>query len=85
MKRIAVYAPLEYGGINYPCIKTIQDQKGIGLVMRQLQWGKDISHNLRILIQTAQLESGMTTPILDDTTPCDSGTKWNNLEFHLLT
>ena len=74
MKRIAVYAPLEYGGINYPCIETIQDQKGIGLVMRQLQWGKDISHNLRILIQTAQLESGMTTPILDDTTPCDSGT-----------
>ena len=69
MKRIAVYAPLEYGGINYPSIETIQDQKGIGLVMRQLQLGKDISQDLRILIQTAQLESGMTTPILDDTIP----------------
>eukprot|EP00956_Cyclotella_meneghiniana_P015235 scaffold23138_cov41-Cyclotella_meneghiniana.AAC.5 len=49
MKRIAVYAPLKYGGINYLCIETIHDQKGIGL--------------------TVQLESGMTTPILDNTTP----------------
>ena len=67
MKRIAVYAPLEYGGINYPSVATIQDQKGIALVMRQLQLGKELSHDLRILIQTAQLESGMINPILDDT------------------
>ena len=67
MKRTAVYAPLEYGGINFPSIETIQDQKGIALVMRQLQMGKEIALDLKILIGRAQLESGMIRPIMDDT------------------
>jgi hypothetical protein len=66
MKRIAVYAPLELGGINYPSIETIQDQKGITLLLRQLQWwDKDIALDLRILISQAQLEAGTLERVLD--------------------
>jgi hypothetical protein len=67
MKRIALEAPIELGGINYPSIETIQDQKNISLVLRQLQQGKELATDLRILISQVQLESGLIKPILDDT------------------
>ena len=41
MKRIAVHAPLELGGMNMPSIETMQDIKGITLVMRQLQFDQE--------------------------------------------
>jgi hypothetical protein len=50
MKRIALYAPLEFGGINYPCFQTIQDQKNISLVLRQLQHGKELAMDFRICL-----------------------------------
>lgn len=67
MKRVAVYAPLELGGIGYPFIGTIQDQKGIGHLVKHLQWNKEIGNDMRILLSVAQLHSGFTTPIMDDT------------------
>ena len=67
MKRVAVYAPLELGGIGYPFIGTVQDQKGIGHLVKHLQWNKEIGNDMRILLSAAQLHSGLTTPIMDDT------------------
>ena len=67
MKRIAVYAPVELGGINYPSIESIQDQKGISLFVRELQAGKEIATDLKILLSLAQLESGFVQPILEET------------------
>jgi hypothetical protein len=66
MKRIAAYAPIEMGGFNFPSLETIQDQKNIMLVMRQLQLGQELDTDLRIVISQAQLESGLTSFILDD-------------------
>jgi ribonuclease HI len=68
MKRAVIYAPLELGGIGYPSIETIQDQQSIGHFVRHLQWGKEIATDLKIALSHAQLQSGMVTPILDDTT-----------------
>ena len=68
MPRAVVYAPLELGGIGYPSIETIQDHQSIGHFVRHLQWGKKIATDLRIALSHAQLQSGMVTPILDDTT-----------------
>lgn len=67
MSRTVLTAPIELGGIAYPNMETLQDQLGITNVMRQLQLGKEISTDLRILVAQAQLESGLTAPILDDT------------------
>jgi hypothetical protein len=66
MKRIAAYAPIKMGGFNFPSLETIQDQKNIMLVMRQLQLGQELATDLRIAISQAQLESGLTSFILDD-------------------
>jgi hypothetical protein len=54
------------GGFNFPSLETIQDQKNIMLVMRQLQLGQELATDLRIVISQAQLESGLTSFILDD-------------------
>jgi hypothetical protein len=67
MKRIALHAPLELGGINYPCFQTIQDQRNISLVLRQLQHGKELAMDFRICLSQAQLQSGFVEPILDST------------------
>ena len=72
MKRAVIYAPLELGGIGYPSIETIQDQQSIGHFVRHLQWGKEIATDLKIALSHAQLQSGMVTPILDDTSFLDS-------------
>jgi hypothetical protein len=67
MKHIVLQAPLELGGLNYPCLQTIQDQKNISLVLRQLQQGKEMATDLKVLISQVQLESGLVTLILGNT------------------
>ena len=68
MARIPVYAPVNLGGIGYPCLESIQDYKGIQLFLRQLQWDQELSTDIRIVLSIAQLESGYVTPTLEDTT-----------------
>jgi len=67
MPRVVVYGPTELGGISYPSLETIQDQKGISLFLRQLQCDKDVAIDLRILLSRAQLDSGLMHPIMDAT------------------
>ncbi|KAL3802447.1 hypothetical protein ACHAWO_004749 [Cyclotella atomus] len=65
--RVVLYAPAKYGGFDYPCMETIQDQKGISLILRQLQWNKENAKDIRIVITQAQLDSGLVEPILEET------------------
>lgn len=48
-------------------METIQDQKGITLLLRQLQWGRENAQDIKIVISQAQLDSGLTEPILEET------------------
>jgi fructose-specific phosphotransferase system component IIB len=50
-------------------METIQDQKGITLFLRQLQWNQEIAQDLRILLSHAQLNSGLVEPIMESWTP----------------
>ena len=67
MARAPIYAPEELGGLNYPHIGTIQDQKGISHFVKHLKWGKEIGTDLRILLSHAQINSGWVTPLMEDT------------------
>jgi hypothetical protein len=67
MPRVVLHAPVKFGGFDYPCMETIQDQKGISLILRQLQWDKENAKDIRIVITQAQLDSGLVQPILEDT------------------
>ena len=66
--QIFVYAPLELGGIGYPNDGLIQDQEGTGHFFKHLQWGKELTTDHCILLPEAQLQSGLFTPLMDDTT-----------------
>lgn len=63
--RAMVYAPLDFGGLGYPYIGTIQDEKGISHMVKHLKWGKEIATDIRGVISQVQLESGLTEPILE--------------------
>ena len=67
MNRTVLRAPIELGGIALPNVQTIQDQKWIVNVMRQLQLGKEIATDFWILLAQAQLDSGFVHPILEIT------------------
>ena len=61
-----MYGLHELGGMEFPIMETIQAQKGIAHWLRHLRWGKEIANDFLITLSTAQLLSGLTTPILDD-------------------
>jgi hypothetical protein len=65
--RVILNAPAKFGGFNLPCMETIQDQTSITLLLRQLQWGKENAQDIKIVISQAQLDSGLTEPILEET------------------
>eukprot|EP00956_Cyclotella_meneghiniana_P003279 scaffold3976_cov45-Cyclotella_meneghiniana.AAC.9 len=67
MSRKVLRAPIELGGLALPNMQTIQDQKGMVNVMRQLQLGKEIATDFTILLAQPQLDSGLVHPILDKT------------------
>ena len=66
MPKEVIYGPQEYGGLSFPRIETVQDQKGISHWIKHLRWGKEIGDDFKILLSAAQLTSGLTVPILDD-------------------
>ena len=66
MPKEVLYGPQEYGGLSFPTIETVQDQKGISHWIKHLRWGKEIGDDFKILLSAAQLTSGLTVPILDD-------------------
>ena len=51
--KAVVYGPLDLGGMGYPSFHTIQDQRGIGHVVKHLKWGKDVGKDFRILLSAA--------------------------------
>jgi hypothetical protein len=66
--RIILHAPEEFGGISFPSMEIIQDQKGISLFLRQLQWNQEVATDLRIVLSHAQMDSGFVTPLMESTT-----------------
>jgi hypothetical protein len=51
--RVLLYAPAEFGGFEFLSMETIQDQKGISLILRQLQWDKENAQDIRIVLSQA--------------------------------
>ena len=40
--KAVLYGPQEYGGLAFPTIETMQDQKGISHWIKFLQWGRKL-------------------------------------------
>ena len=63
MSRVVIYGPTELGGISYPRLETIQDQKGITLFLCQLQWDRELAGDLCNLLWPVQLTPDSCSPL----------------------
>ena len=58
-----------YGGLEFPDIHTLQDHIQIEYLIKQLRWDKTVANDLLVTLNTIQLSSGLTQPILEFTFP----------------
>ncbi|EJK60899.1 hypothetical protein THAOC_18684 [Thalassiosira oceanica] len=64
--RAVVYGPPLLGGMNFPCIATIQDRLGLVNILKHLRHDSEIGTEIRTLLSAHQLHTGAMSPLLDD-------------------
>ncbi|NCG03282.1 MAG: hypothetical protein GWP22_07470, partial [Actinomycetales bacterium] len=64
-----LYGPVEYGGLEFPEVYTLQDQVQLPYIVKQLRWDKDVANDFLVALDRAQLCSGLIQPILEATSP----------------
>ena len=62
-----LYGPLEYGGLEFPDTATLQDQVQLDYLIKQLRWDKLVANDFLVALDSVQLCSGFTSPILENT------------------
>lgn len=63
-----LYGPLDFGGMEFPEIYTLQDQVQLDYLMKQLRWGHTVANDFMVTLDSVQLCSGYCEPILSSTT-----------------
>jgi hypothetical protein len=56
---------MDYGGMEFPEISTLQDQVQIDYLLRQLRWDKVVANDFLVTLDSVQLCSSFTRPILE--------------------
>ncbi len=64
-----LYGPHRYGGMEFPEMNTLQDQLQLDYLTKQLRWDKIVANDFLVTLDTVQLASGFTSPILEFTDP----------------
>ena len=64
----ALYGPLEFGGLEFPEMYTLQDQVQLDYLIKQLRWDRTVANDFLVTLDSVQMCSGFTTPILETTT-----------------
>ena len=59
-----LYAPTEYGGMEFPNIEYLQNQPQLEYWLKQLSWDKTVSNDFKVTLARVQLWSGFVNPIL---------------------
>jgi hypothetical protein len=63
-----LYGPMEYGGLEFPEAYTLQDQVQLDYLIKQLRWDKLVANDFLVALDSVQMCSGFTTPILEAVT-----------------
>jgi hypothetical protein len=59
-----LYGPMEYGGMEFIEAYTLQDQMQLDYLIKQLRWDKVVANDFLVTLDTVQMCSGFTEPIL---------------------
>ena len=62
-----LYGPLDYGGLEFVEAYTLQDQVQLEYLLKQLRWDHAVANNFLVALDSVQLCSGLTAPILECT------------------
>lgn len=62
-----VHGPLDFGGMELPDTHTLQDQVQLKYLVKQLRWDKTVANYFLVALDSVQLCSGLTTPLLEST------------------
>lgn len=64
-----LYGPTNYGGLEFPEMYTLQDQLQMDYIVKQLRWDKVVANDFLVTLDSVQLCSGLTEPIMEYPTP----------------
>ena len=59
-------APVDYGGMNFPEVESLQLQTQTEYWIRQLRWDGIVANDFRVTLERVQLVSGCVTPVMED-------------------
>jgi hypothetical protein len=62
-----LHGPIDYGGMEFPDTYTLQDQIQLDYLIKQLRWDKVVANAFLVTLDSVQLCSGYTSPILEQT------------------
>ena len=54
-----LYSLLECTGLNYPSFQFHQDQKGLLMLLKHLQWDCTVGNDILVVLSTVQLVLGL--------------------------
>ena len=62
-----LYGPTDFGGLEFPDIFTLQNQIQLDYLIKQLRWDKTVANDFLVTLDSVQLCSGLSSPILEST------------------
>lgn len=63
-----LYGQMEFGGLEFPEVYTLQDQVQLDYLIKQLRWDHTVANDFLVTLDSVQMCSGFTSPILEATT-----------------
>ncbi|KAL9183004.1 LOW QUALITY PROTEIN: hypothetical protein ACHAXT_004791 [Thalassiosira profunda] len=68
MPKAVVYGPLEYGGVAFPEVMSLQDGTQLPYLLKELRWDKSVANAMLTTIDQLQMRVGFVRPIMEFTT-----------------
>ena len=63
-----LYGPLELGGLAFTQVRTLQLTTQVTYLLKQLRWDKTVANDTIVTLDTLQLVSGLSRPLMEYTT-----------------
>ena len=64
-----LYGPASYGGMEFLNVFTLQLHTQVPYLLKQIRWNKTIANDIRVMVETLQLCSGLVPPIMEVVSP----------------
>lgn len=60
-----LYGPMELGGLDFMQVRTLQLTTQITYLLKQLRWDKTVANDIIVTLDTLQLASGLSKPLME--------------------